>query len=79
MGNKAKAGCPIRNIQQTLDGLTDAGLTVAVYEEVNDIDLESILKIDILRGSYFSSAPHDLLGFETTLKPVTSNSLDLKI
>ena len=41
---KARAGCPIRNIQSTLDGLTRSvtlndeagsgpGLTVAVYEE----------------------------------------------
>ena len=45
---KARAGCPIRNIQSTLDGLTRSvtlndeagsgpGLTVAVYEESNDI------------------------------------------
>ncbi len=32
MGNKAKAGCPIKNVQATLDGLTSAGLTVAVIE-----------------------------------------------
>jgi len=38
MGGKAKAGCPIKNIQPTLDGLTGAGLTVAVYEEANDLD-----------------------------------------
>jgi hypothetical protein len=34
MGQKARAGCPRGNVQQTLDGLTGAGLTVAVYEEV---------------------------------------------
>ena len=34
MGQKARAGCPRTNVQQTLDGLTGAGLTVAVYEEV---------------------------------------------
>ena len=33
MGGKARAGCPRSNIQQTLDGLTSVGLTVAVYEE----------------------------------------------
>lgn len=33
MGGKAKAGCPIGNIQATLDGLTNHGLSVAVYEE----------------------------------------------
>ena len=31
--NKVRAGCPWRNLQQTLDGLTRNGLTVAVYEE----------------------------------------------
>lgn len=35
MGNKARAGCPIKNIQQTLDHLTNAGLVIAVYEEIN--------------------------------------------
>ena len=34
MGQKARAGCPRGNVQQTLDGLTSVGLTVAVYEEV---------------------------------------------
>ncbi|CEL93038.1 unnamed protein product [Vitrella brassicaformis CCMP3155] len=40
MGSKAKAGCPIRNIQSTLDSLTRAGLTVAVFEELSDADAE---------------------------------------
>eukprot|EP00981_Chlorochromonas_danica_P002201 scaffold437_cov168-Ochromonas_danica.AAC.18 len=39
MGNKCKAGCPVRNVQATLDGLTSAGLSVAVYEEIAEIDL----------------------------------------
>ncbi|CAM9620725.1 unnamed protein product [Sphacelaria rigidula] len=34
MGQEIRAGCPRKNVQQTLDGLTGAGLTVAVYEEV---------------------------------------------
>ena len=34
MGRKCRAGCPVQNIQPTLDDLTAAGLTVAVYEEV---------------------------------------------
>ena len=34
MGGRARAGCPWRNVQSTLDGLVDAGLTVAVYEEL---------------------------------------------
>jgi hypothetical protein len=38
MGGKCKAGCPISNIQATLDGLTSAGLTVAVYEELSDLE-----------------------------------------
>ena len=33
MGSKARAGFPIKNIQQTLDGLTNVGLSVVVYEE----------------------------------------------
>lgn len=41
MGNKCKAGCPVKNIQSTLDSLTSAGFTVAVYEEVSEIDLTS--------------------------------------
>jgi hypothetical protein len=35
MAGKCRAGCPWRNIQNTLDSLTDAGLGVAVYEELN--------------------------------------------
>jgi hypothetical protein len=38
MCNNAQAGCPVKNIQQTLDSLTQAGLSVAVYEEVHDVD-----------------------------------------
>ena len=34
MGRRCRAGCPVSNVQATLDALTDAGLTVAVYEEV---------------------------------------------
>lgn len=34
MGKKCRAGCPVVNVQSTLDCLTAAGLTVAVYEEV---------------------------------------------
>jgi predicted GIY-YIG superfamily endonuclease len=35
MGDSCRAGCPKGNIQQTLNSLTEAGLSVAVYEEVN--------------------------------------------
>lgn len=36
MGGRARAGCPIRNVQATLDSLTGVGLVVAVYEELQD-------------------------------------------
>ncbi len=36
MGRRAKAGCPVRNIQQTLDGLVGAGLSVCIFEELDD-------------------------------------------
>ena len=39
MAGKCKAGCPVKNIQATLNSLTDAGLVVAVYEEADDIDM----------------------------------------
>ena len=38
MAGKARAGCPLKNIQATLDGLTNAGHKVAVFEEASDID-----------------------------------------
>ena len=38
MAGKARAGCPLKNIQATLDGLTTAGYRVAVYEEATDTD-----------------------------------------
>ena len=41
MGAKAKAGTPWRNVQSTLDSLTSAGLTVAVYEELADGDTDA--------------------------------------
>eukprot|EP00605_Chrysophyceae_sp_TOSAG23-4_P002252 GSChrysophyteH1.ASY1.ANO1.2496.1 assembled CDS len=34
-----RAGCPVANIQTTLDGLTAAGLTAAVYEEIQEPDV----------------------------------------
>ena len=40
MAGKARAGCPWRNVQSTLDGLTNAGFRVAVYEEWNGDDEE---------------------------------------
>ena len=33
MGGKARSGCPLQNVQQTINGLTEAGLSVAVFEE----------------------------------------------
>jgi len=41
MASKAKAGCPIRNVQQTLDCLTANGFRVAVFEEASDTDAMS--------------------------------------
>jgi len=35
MGGKARSGCPKQNIQATLDGLTQQGFSVAVYEEIS--------------------------------------------
>ena len=34
MGGKARSGCPKQNIQATLDGLTQQGFSVVVYEEI---------------------------------------------
>jgi hypothetical protein len=33
MGGKTRAGCPLKNVQAALDGLTSNGLSVAVFEE----------------------------------------------
>ncbi len=38
MGGKCKAGMPVKNIQATLDNLTSVGLSVAIYEEITDVD-----------------------------------------
>ena len=35
MGGKCRAGCPVKNVQAALDGLTSNGLTVAIFEEVD--------------------------------------------
>lgn len=43
MGYKCKAGCPVKNIQQTLDDLTNAGFNIAVYEELATIQRENDL------------------------------------
>ncbi|CAJ1966258.1 unnamed protein product [Cylindrotheca closterium] len=37
MAGKARAGCPYRNIQPTLNGLTQEGFTVAVFEETGSV------------------------------------------
>lgn len=42
MAGKAKAGCPIRNVQATLDCLTSQGFRVAVYEEASDTDASPV-------------------------------------
>ena len=41
MGDSCRAGCPKNNIQQTLNNLTDAGLSVAIYEEANVVGSRS--------------------------------------
>ena len=41
MGDQCRAGCPKANIQQTLTALTDAGLSVGVYEEANIVGSRS--------------------------------------
>lgn len=41
MGGKARAGCPAKNIQSTLDDLVYNGFKVAVYEEASDTDSET--------------------------------------
>lgn len=57
MGNKARAGCPVKNIQQTLDQLTNAGLVVAVYEEINigkdHLDLKKVSFVIVLLNTIF--------------------------
>eukprot|EP00980_Cylindrotheca_fusiformis_P013449 scaffold3437_cov113-Cylindrotheca_fusiformis.AAC.16 len=37
MAGKARAGCPYRNIQATLNGLTQQGFSVAVFEEMGTV------------------------------------------
>ena len=39
MGGRARAGCPIRNIQSVLNSVTGVGLSVAVFEEVNAVEV----------------------------------------
>ena len=40
MGGKGRAGCPIQNVQATLDDLTQVGYSIAVLEEVTETDSE---------------------------------------
>lgn len=46
MAGKARAGCPWRNVQATLDALTSAGFRVAVYEEWNEGDDGKVILSD---------------------------------
>jgi hypothetical protein len=48
MAGKCKAGCPYRNIQSTVDALTQEGLSVAVYEEVGSVSSTQKLKTRLL-------------------------------
>jgi MutS domain I len=47
MGGKPKAGCPIQNVQATLDGLTNQGFSAAVYEESPESESSSGVKSKI--------------------------------
>lgn len=38
MKSDLKAGCPWRNVQQTLDSLTDAGFSIVIHEEMGEVD-----------------------------------------
>ena len=38
MGNAARAGTPIQNIQSTLNDLTNVGLSIAIYEESDGME-----------------------------------------
>ena len=44
MGMQARAGCPRGNVQQTCDQLTNAGLSVAVYEEAHDVVVSKVAR-----------------------------------
>ena len=65
MGRKCRAGCPIANLQQTLDSLTSAGLSVAVYEEVapalgkGKLKYQRALTQIVRRGQVGSDLPQD--------------------
>lgn len=48
MAGKARAGCPISNVQALLNKLTDQGLTVAVYEEKSNHNIDPVL--DLKKG-----------------------------
>ena len=38
MAGKCRAGCPVKNIQPTVDALTQQGFSVAVHEEIATVD-----------------------------------------
>jgi len=56
MGNKLKAGCPARNVQYYLNHLTEAGLSIAIYEELSDNDANKgpSSKVSKIKERYFS-------------------------
>ena len=66
MGRKARAGCPWRNVQQTLDGLTGAGFTVGVYEEVGPPPSRYALKQRVLAQVVSPASPAYLYGASLT-------------
>ena len=74
MGNKPKAGCPAKNVQYYLNGLTDAGLSIAIYEEVTDNDANKgpSSKVTKIKDRYFSqivSPGSPIYNYNLCLKP----------
>jgi DNA mismatch repair ATPase MutS len=45
MGNRAKAGFPIRSIQPALDSLTSEGFSIAVFEEMKDVCSKKLIQL----------------------------------
>lgn len=72
MGNKCKAGCPVRNVQATLDSLIAQGLSVAVYEEVAEIASGSSSKVKAIKSRCLTqivSPASSTYIYDLTLRP----------
>ena len=57
MAGKARAGCPYRNIQATINGLTQQGFSVAVYEEIGTASNSKKLKTRFLSQIVSPASP----------------------